>query len=221
VLISRKEVENSNGFAAGKTNEDARFRARLELLERAIFLKAWQEKSGWKKASADNLKSRILSSFMRLRGWRSYLFEIESNCGTVLALLMVHEKFGVRFDTKFLSDEQSVANLFYSVIRMTLSQNRRQVDSMPESGSPMDHLAFYSLEKNKVAFDFLIQTYRSKGKIKVHKLQLEFPEQVHTELLVEVGDFPAVARACHPTWDKLSWGMQSVKGLNQWPHPLA
>ena len=52
------------------------------------------------------------------------------------------------------------------------------------------------------------------------KLIMSDAENIKTSLLVPTTNFPAVAISKHMKWPKLTWGTQSIRGENKWPHPL-
>lgn len=205
---------SSNGFAAGDTDLMAQTNARNELIERAIFLKAWSEKSGWQTINFKKLKNKITALGMRLKGFEPHLYSINSNCGTVLACLCFFKK-GISFDTKlvFALDDAETAVL-HSVLKSSQIEQKTIQSQLPEVGVPEDHLNFYATRSAREAFDFLSKSNSTL-------IELQNVENITGELIVPAGQFPAVAYAFNAHWQPLCWGRKSITGGNLWPHPLA
>lgn len=223
---------SSNGFAAGETSEMARKNARFELVERAILLQAWQNMQGWQRRSAKGTRSKLIEIAMAARGWKTFLFNLKSNCGDAMACLLLNSKLGALFDVTLCEDPiEAEYRLFNSVITSSFARKKNGLrNTLPFRGGPRDHFSFYSNPSNLPAFDFLTKTKISKSCClkrdrnainSTSIIQLPDPEKIVTQELVSAGLFPAVARSFNPEWPELSWGSISIKGLNQWPHPLA
>lgn len=209
------QVENSNGFAAGATNSMALEKAKEELLERAVLIQAWQQKMGWKKVRVQRFKNKLLCVGLALNGWKTYMFEVNSSAGNVLTCFIIHKQLGAIFDSCFYSD------LAEEKLLMSLAKNsyfQKIVDSVKllSVGIPEDHRQFYSVPANSEAFQFLIKGDFTKAPVKLFDI-----DKISINLLTPAQNFPAVAYASNPAWDKLTWGTQSIKGINSWPHPLA
>lgn len=229
---SEKIPVSSNGFAAGATNEQAIQNSRNELIERAIFLRAWQSMEGWRPVRFKNLKNKVISFGLRLGGWNTHLFDIKSNAGNVKACLLINPKRGAAFDVAlFKKYEGAESSLLRSVVRTTFAMRHTStIAELPLKGRPEDHAAFYSNPENLKAFDFLL---RSTNNTKIKSCEdgsdgdkfksIELPElgSIQTEQIVPAGTFPAVARSQNDRWEPLTWGKLSIKGNNPWPHPLA
>lgn len=210
-------IHSSNGFAAGDTNAMAIQNSRNELIERAVVLKAWSEAKGWNPAKISSLKNRLLISAMRLKGWELSFFELKSNLGTVQTCLALHSELGAIFDSTFgASVYEGEEKLLSSIIKNTFFQISKNGYQMPEVAHPEDHRLFYSDARNIEAFDFLYSE-----NIRDHIIQINNTEATISELIIEAGDFPAVARTSNAYWPQLTWGLQSITGTNKWPHPLA
>ncbi|MBC7458266.1 MAG: hypothetical protein H7235_08315 [Bdellovibrionaceae bacterium] len=208
-------IFSSNGFAAGSDNAMAIKKSKEELIERAVLLAAWSQQKGWASIGPRNLKNRMLILGMFLRGWRTYLYNINSNAGVVKACFICHKSLGVIFDCAF-DNRDSEEKVLLSVAKNSFFQKAQSNANLPEIGVPEDHRSFYADPKNTDAFQFLKQ-----GDYSSDPVEITNPEQIQSELLVKAGKFPAVAYSSHKDWVQLMWGKQSIQGKNKWPHPLA
>lgn len=227
-----KLCSSSNGFAAGATAEMAAANSRTELIERAIFLQAWQSMSGWKRIAIRGIRSKVLALAMAAKGWKTYLFEIESNCGLAMACLLLNPNLGATFDIALgTNPRETEIALLNSVVTSTFTITKDPGrNPLPLSGAPEDHFLFYTNPQNLEAFDFLTKPVRVGNTsfkevlptdLKTSAIQLPEPGRILTQEIVSAGTFPAVARSYNPEWQQLSWGKMSIKGTNLWPHPLA
>ncbi len=218
-------IRSSNGFAAGETMSDAASRSRSELLERAIFLEAWHSRKGWKAIWFRVAKNRLLAMSLWLRGWKTYLFEISSNVGKVIACLLVNQRNGAVFDVRMVDEESDAESLLlYSVIRSSFTANRATKDfELPFDGKPEDHSQYYADVRNLGAFEFLTNLVNRgrKDSCELVEIQLDDIDEIRTTSVVSVGSLPAVAFSQNPKWGPLTWGKASIRGANPWPHPLA
>ena len=209
------QVENSNGFAAGATDSMAQEKAKEELIERAVLIQAWQQKTGWKKVRVQRFKNKLLCVGLALNGWKTYMFEVSSGASNVLTCFIIHKQLGTIFDSCFYSDFAE-EKLLMSVAKNSYFQKTANSVQLPSVGTPEDHRQFYSVPANSEAFQFLIKGDFTKAPVKLFDL-----DKISINLLTPAQNFPAVAYASNPAWDKLTWGTQSIKGINSWPHPLA
>lgn len=209
------QVQNSNGFAAGATDAMAIQKSREELIERAVLLQAWQFKKGWKKTKVKSFKNQLLRIGLALSGWKTHMFEVHSNSGSVLASFIIHKRLGVIFDSCFNSDNAE-EKLLMSLAKNSYFQVSEDSAQLPPIGIPEDHRRFYAVPKNSKAFQFLI-----KGDFSTESVTLSDTDKITVAVLNSAKNFPAVAYASNASWDKLYWGTQSIKGINSWPHPLA
>lgn len=209
------QVENSNGFAAGATNSMAQEKSREELIERAVLIQAWQQKTGWKKVKVQRFKNKLLRIGLALNGWKTHMFEVNSSVGNVLTCFIIHKQLGAIFDSCFYSD-LAEEKLLMSVAKNSYFQKIVDSVKLPSVGVPEDHRQFYSMPANSEAFQFLI-----KGDFSETPAKLFDVDKISVTLLTPAQNFPAVSYASNPAWDKLTWGTQSIKGINSWPHPLA
>jgi hypothetical protein len=209
------EILNSNGFAAGKTEAMAIKKAKEELIERAVLIEAWQQQRGWNKINIKSFSNKLLAIGLYLKGWKTFIFEINSNAGTVSTCFILHKKFGAIFDSCFKA-EDAEEKLLTSVIKNSFFQKAENYPDLPEKGSPESHRQFYSNPVNLKAFDFLMS-----NKSKIDSIYLQDLDKLFASLIVSADVFPAVAKAYNNSWAELSWGKQSIKGKNPWPHPLA
>jgi hypothetical protein len=211
------QVRSSNGFAAGNQNQSALISSKNELIERAVLLAAWSKKYGWKRSTQIKPKQLLTFFALRLKGWKLNLFDISSSIGTVKACLAIHPEFGTVFDTCFSDNSlQSENKVILSVVKNTFFAKKVDSFNLPEVGSPEDHSKFYSDPKNSTAFNFLLDKGSSTQKIELCNIQ-----DIESRLVVSAGVFPAVALSSNNSWPELTWGAQSICGINPWPHPLA
>lgn len=220
----RVEIKSSNGFAAGRTAQDAVMSARAECAERAIFLSAWEQQRGWQGVSCKGVAANLLLSFLSQRAWKTSFYRIDGgSTGQVVAGLSVHPEFGAVFDTKFagsVADASCFKGLVRSLLRMAIVQERIGVDktfTLAESAAPFDHMKFYRDPEHLKAFDFL------RGIDATQSLDFDSGEKGRTncEILCDVSELPAVAYAYNNQWPMLQWGTKAIRGKNNWPHPLA
>jgi len=209
--------KNSNGFAAGSTNEMALENAEQELIERAMLLKAWQTQVGWNKTSLSSFKLKMIQFALWLKGWRLQVFDLNSNLGQVKCFFASHSDRGLIFDSCFVKTrKESEIKGVYSILKCIALPKITKMDELPAKAKPVDHARFYANPGNLKAIEFLNLQIKKDTTI-----ELENPELINQKLLHEAGEFPAVALCQHPTWPKLSWGTNSIQGANPWPHPLA
>lgn len=130
----------------------------------------------------------------------------------------MHDLNGTVFDSKCRPNAADCElGILESLIRGIV--RAEQVDkiefNLPEKGDPSDHGQFYSLNENKIAFDFL-NLSESRSLLRLFDFNL-----IKVNLVYDEGDLPFVARASNENWPELKWGLQSISGKNPFPHPLA
>lgn len=217
---------SSNGFAAGENAESSIKAAREELIERYIFLESWKNQSGWKKVEIQGFLAKAVESALRNKGWELTLFALETlENNKVLAGKVTHSVFGLAFDTIYIGLDSNRSayrarefKLILSLLKSTAFRVGLKIDSafvLPEKGQPNDHAAFYSNSENSRAFDLL-----SAG-TEICAFGCDENDSIRTSLIVDVTQMPAVAVAFNLSWGDLTWGRQSIRGKNLWPHPLA
>jgi hypothetical protein len=224
--FSESDHSNSNGFAAGRSSEDASNRAVAELVERATVLTAWYTMSGWTPYQSKGIINNILLHIEESKGWDFSFFELkETKYGSTLACLGQHKTYGAIFDCSFLGKDRDKisaieSKLVKSIVKSSLVRRKNppaRLDSFAECGGPNLQDAYYSETDNLQAFSFLEKKTSRQGTI-----ELAYGVEPSVEIVSSSdGVFPFVARASHPTWPTLSWGKSSIKGKNKWPHPLA
>jgi len=87
---------------------------------------------------------------------------------------------------------------------------------LPRVAAPEDHLIFYREPKNQEAFSFLNDGKSQEGAVSIGDKKL-----LQSKIIVSTSELPAVAISFNQQWEVLRWGLQSIKGENPWPHPLA
>lgn len=217
------KASSSNGFACGRTETAALCNAQNELFERAIFLSAWQTRTGWRRLQLLGVSSRLMCAPLLHSGWSVRFFSVrESRLGDVICGFAFKESGGAVFDSCFasrLTDEGAAQRkVLRSLMRSVLLGERRGrvLTELPDVGRPQDHAAFYWNPKNVGAFTFLDDVQHAS------EIVLGHYEATTARVLVDLPDFPIVAFAANDKWPQLSWGRRALPaGGNPWPHPLA
>lgn len=208
----------SNGFAAGADLAHAKSRAEEELIERQWILTAWQSMSGFERVEILPLRVQLARLFFIAEGYNLRFFKVCFHGKSVLAGLATSTTEGAVFDAVFGLEPEKFIKLSRSLLRaIVIGRSLNPTTTpyqLPEQGHPADHLRFYRCPRNLVAFDFLnARVPKSFDAFDHRGIQVE---EVYTG-----GLLPAVARAWHPDWIRLSWGKISIQGQNPWPHPIA
>ncbi|MDX6769067.1 MAG: YcaO-like family protein [Elusimicrobiota bacterium] len=214
---------SSNGFACGATPGEAEASARAELIERAVYLTAWNSRKGWEKVPTAGLLNRAHLASLEYLGWGIDLFRLsEVRLGDVICGLGRGAADGVLFDCCYqrpgvpLKDVQS--KVLRSLLRSAVVRDGKPSSyaPLPASGGPESHRSFYMNPENRAAFKFLESRHGTAEPIEVGGY-----DDVETSVLVDIEGFPCVAAATNPHWPRLSWGSESLQeGGNPWPHPL-
>ncbi len=211
------EFRNTSGFAAGDSLAMASKNAKEELIERAVFLTAWQSQSGWRKVNFSKLKTRYLKFALSLKGWKLDLYDLKSSEGIVKCLVARHKDRGLVFDSAFCENSFSTElKLLNSVLKNIFLPSVNPINKLTENSRPIDHAKFYASPEHLKSLDFLSLDLNAGVVFK-----LENPELLETNVIYDEEDFPTVVACSHPTWPKISWGTNSIQGKNPWPHPLA
>lgn len=209
----------SNGFAAGADMTMAKSRAREELIERQWVLTAWQMMSNFESIREIPLRGKLAQLAFSAEGFELRFFRICYDGHCVLAGLATSLQEGAVFDAVFGTEPVKFSKLSRSLLRAVMVGRSvkalTSLNELPQAGSPVDHLRFYRCPNNLPAFDFLKTEPSSQADLKFSL------EEVQVEEVFAGGVLPAVARAWHPQWVKLSWGSLSIQGVNPWPHPIA
>jgi hypothetical protein len=215
---------SSNGFASGATPGEATASARSELIERAVYLSAWNLRKGWQRIQPIGLLNRVHLASLDFLGWKIALFRLsEAKLGDVICGLGTREAGGVLFDCCYqrpgLPLDATQSKILRSLLRSAVILKGAELAPapLPARGGPESHRDFYLKPENLAAFDFLNDQTAAEERI-----ALGGYDDISTELLVDVQGFPCVAAAANPRWPVLSWGSESLQeGGNPWPHPLA
>lgn len=218
------KFSSSNGFSAGETAEKAIASSKEELIERFLFLKAWQEMQGWILCPVKSIKGKILCSLLFKQGWHVRLFRITDQLlGGVLVGLAQHKTFGSVFDCIYIQDNKNISKaelkVISSIIKSASCNKKLEFDicwELPDHGKPTDHGYFYRNPDHVKAFEFLEHKSSQKSLSNIRE-----PLNIQSELIFGVSDFPALAVSYCNDWPQLRWGKQAIKGKNPWPHPLA
>lgn len=219
-----KPRRSSNGFACGATPQEAEASARAELIERAIYLTAWNARKGWVPIRSTGLMNRVLLASLDAFGWEIAMFRLsEKQLGDVICGLGTRKSGGVLFDCVYqragVAMGQAQTKVLRSLLRsaLVLKQSPAAYAALPERGSPRSHREFYMEPANLAAFDFL-----NEAGAPAERIELGGYDGTETAVLVDIEGFPCVASAENPRWPVLSWGRESLQeGGNPWPHPLA
>lgn len=222
--LGRSDLGSSSGFAAGASAQDACLASKRELVERAVLLAAWSERRGWRHVDGPGLLGRALLSKARRRGWRfSFWALTEATFGIVAVGWGEHPILGIVFDSVFVGPERHLAGrlvkLSRALVRTSLLAAEDEIAAerpLPTVGDPSDHHVFYRDPKNLKAFAFFRDEARD-----MRDILLPDPASIVTNIIAEPTAFPAVALSKHRDWMPISWGAESIRGINTWPHPLA
>jgi ribosomal protein S12 methylthiotransferase accessory factor YcaO len=103
-----RRISSSNGFAAGRTEADARAGARGESIEREVMLRAWRSQRGWRPHRLQAHAARLMGALLRQRGWRLDVYALEAPEGHVLAGVGRHPELGAAFDCGHVVDGKLV-----------------------------------------------------------------------------------------------------------------
>lgn len=215
---------SSNGFASGATPKEAEAAARSELIERAVYLTAWNTRKGWVPIQSAGLMNRVLLTSLDVLGWEIRLFRLsEEHAGDVICGLGVRKTGGVLFDCVHqrpgVPMSQAQSKVLRSLLRsaVVLSNSPASYAPLPDRGGPRAHRDFYMEPANLSAFDFLSDPISP-----AERVEIGGHDYTETQVLVDIAGFPCVAAATNPRWPVLSWGKESItEGGNPWPHPLA
>src|ERR1044071_3857842 len=92
-------VRSSNGWASGRTPAAAQEAARSELIERAVFLEAWNRRVGWDLVKVRGVLNHVRSASLKRLGWDVRLFRLtERRLGEVYCGLGTTAAGGAIFD---------------------------------------------------------------------------------------------------------------------------
>lgn len=215
---------SSNGWASGATAEDAAQSARSELIERAVFLRAWDLRAGWMEVPVRGLLNQVRAASLERLGWRVSLFRLtEVRLGEVYCGLGTRDQGGIVFDAchrrPSLSEAAAQAKVLRSLLRSGVLFDSMPAgdDGLADRGGPQSHKDYYRNPSRAAAFDFLSAWPQPDTTISLSKY-----DGIETQNVVSLSGYPFVARATNPCWPELRWGRESlVEGGNPWPHPLA
>jgi len=223
-LEAGKPLSSSNGFACGATLQESEAAARAELIERAVYLTAWNTRKGWAPIQSTGLMNRVLLASLDAFDWEIKLFRLsEVKLGDVICGLGLRKTGGVLFDCAYqrpgVAMGQALSKVLRSLLRsaLVLKNSPALYAELPEHGAPHSHRDFYAEPTNLAAFDFL-----NEKEAPAERIELGGYDDTETAILVDVEGFPCVASAMNAHWPILRWGRESLKeGGNPWPHPLA
>jgi hypothetical protein len=218
------QVTSTNGFAAHSNTKEAIEISQQELLERYILLKAWSEKKGWRSYQSTSTFSRVLELQFARKGWKVKFYSIyaqtDKSMFCILTALAQNEKHGTVFDCAFLNYKKPKS--IELKILQSLAKNICYIETFPpdpnfnfkNSTEPTSHSEFYRDPKNNEAFAFLEQD-------SAEVLNIDHYDKIESEILHDLPNSPKVVRSSNTFWPKLTWGINSISGINPYPHPLA
>lgn len=217
-------VSSTNGFACGATPAEAAEAARSELIERAIFLAAWNSRAGWSPFEPTGFMGGVFLASLGYLGWETKLFRLsERTLGDVMCALGIRREGGILFDCCYrhpgMSLELARSKVLRSLLRSAVIWTHAPPTyaPLPALGGPSSHQSFYANPAHRAAFDFL-----AAQKTPTALLEIGGYDEVTSRTLLDIDGFPSVALATNPRWPRLCWGQESIsKGGNVWPHPLA
>lgn len=220
-------IRNSNGFAAHPDTQKSILNSKLELIERAEVLSSWQRPGIWKREKPFHID--LINSILNIQlamGWTFEIYTISSfeEYETRIALL-THPDQGVFFDSACLKKSNATLlsriktdlKLLNSTIRTLpfFPHQMKSLDDMPLEASPDHHLNFYRNINHISAFD-IHRKNSGSGKGVLKDLDL-----LKTNIIFQGQGLPTVCYSVHPNWPRLSWGKNSMKPNDIWPHPIA
>ncbi len=217
------KVTSTNGFAAGRTVDEAIYRAYGELVERAVLLKSWQIPNTWVAIQEKNYLLKIAKIVFWFQGWHLQVFSAESlDQDRVFVAFASHKIYGIVFDSVFCDVKKANASLKKLLTSLFKGIFRNQKQNIPKDwhfpvkGEPLDHWKFYRLPENIKAFGFIEASKEKKDFIELPRKDESraFIIDIHKEL-------PFVAYCCNANWPHLSWGRCSMSIDQKWPHPLS
>ena len=217
-VYKRDESDSDAWYASGRTVGEAMAKARNDLVERKLLIESWQHQQGWFPYSLEDFVATEMVSSLDRRGWSVNVHALKSqDHEIVLAGRAIHRQYGTAFNTQYLSSTQDEVKLLRTLIRRIASAEiyERQDDwELPDEGRPEDHAIFYQYPANARAFYFVDNCVKTP-------ISLPNKQEISVEMICDRGEMPPVARARHQDWGSLSWGRQSIRERNLWPHPLA
>lgn len=222
-LNSDISIENSNGFAAGRTIEESILNSRMELIERKIFIDNWCRFNSWIPYSLKNNRNKILKYILESNQFKIHLFEIKINKG--IFLIGCSQNRGLYFDSIYSENKSEkntenklLSSLFRSMWKDALYKNTDAVslDELSLSSQIENHLLFYLDKKNHRVIDEIYETDKTN-----EIFYLEDINYIKSEILTKANLFPAVCISRNTKWRNINWGKDSfVNKDDKWPHPL-
>jgi len=76
--VGLPRITSSNGFAAGRSAEDAIRRSKLELIERSVLLTAWRRMEGWRSHAVESWSVKLAAKAATRRGWEIHFYILNS-----------------------------------------------------------------------------------------------------------------------------------------------
>lgn len=212
----QNRISSSNGFAAAETDDLAIRRSQEELKERALLLTAWSWKHGWKRISCEGVFNNLIKLWLEGKGYSVDLFKLGDGNDDVIVAIAKHSKLGAVVDSAYrFETRRSIYKVLRNLLRQALLRKRSPLTDLPFDGSPSEHAQFYQNPNHLRAFQFL-----DDNPTENHSLDLPRGE-IRSSVVASSCDFPAVAMSSHDQWPQLKWGTSSIRGVNEWPHPLA
>lgn len=223
VLQDAPPPSSSNGVAAGPTDAAALEWARRELVDRTLFLSAWQTMTGLNPIERTGFAASALAAMISSQGWTPRLYAVSSPDvpETCIAAFAFHPTFGLAFDSLATGpwEHPATATRRAMALLLRVVDYRTRIHApgfeLPIDGGPEDHARFYTDPGRAAEVRDLLGAFRPG------QVRLATPGATRSVLLWSAGEFPAVAYAYNKSWPRLLWGRRSIEGTNPWPHPLA
>lgn len=216
-------IKNSNGFASGRTVEEAINSSKNELIERKLFMASWEDFGSWTPHKLKHLYSKLLSTFFKKNGFELHFYKINNNLGEFI--VGCSRKKGLYFDSIFFDEKdykESERKLLGSLMRSfwkeeIFSQDSSvDIDTLKNSSDMSDHIRFYLNPNNHSVLNDIRHGARSGNKVMISDI-----EKINTIVITKTSAFPAVAYSFNPCWQNISWGKDYFENRSvQWPHPL-
>ncbi len=208
---------NSNGYACGTDQKNAKHRAYKELIERYVVRQAWSHRAGWESYWPTLIRTKLLKYVLSTSLWETQFFLIQLTFHKVLVAFAFNKANGAIFDSVYFENPESseiklALSLLKSMkIRDTKQFHKKEIDEHPDS-----HAAFYSDPKHLEAFDFLSSSESKRT------LSLVINDQDIQYVCFQLSPkLPPAALAWNPKWPPMLWGKSSIDSRNKWPHPIS
>ena len=216
------DSHSSNGWAAHPDINVAAANAKLELIDRHVICKAWENKIGWQPLTPPTIFLFWLKHALPC-GWKIRFFKLNAR-PAVLAMLVQHPDAGSYFDSLC---HNSISYRSWLKTGRFLPFTARQfylrfpqLIKCRKVASPQDSSLFFTGSQVTQRLFRFLDSRSSQQPCNW------FTDNELSQINVEILDHKNlanlfVARAWQTNWRPLRWGRRTISGVNKWPHPLA